>query len=55
MKGETILTCYTNKPGSIEIVLELLKVAVTIGKEKPDMHKLVTHISDSEGTRAFEL
>lgn len=54
-KGETILRCYTNKPAMIDIVTEQLFSAITIGNEKPATEVLVTHISDSQGTRAFEL
>ena len=54
-KGETILTGYTNKPAMIETVTEMLFKAVEISGEKPGREPLVTHISDSEGTRAFEL
>lgn len=54
-KGETILMGYTNKPAKIDTVSEDLFNAVTIGDEKPATEVLVTHISDSQGTRAFEL
>lgn len=54
-KGETILTGFTNKPAMIETVTEQLYGAVEISRDKPDMKPLVTHVSDSEGTRAFEL
>ena len=54
-KGETILKGYTNKPAKIDTVSEQLFEAITIGGEKPTAEVLVTHISDSEGTRAFEL
>ncbi len=55
MKGETILIGYTNKPAKIEMVSEQLYEAITIGGEEPAAEVLVTHISDSQGTRAFEL
>ena len=55
VKGETILVGYTNKPTKIDTVSELLYQAVDIGNERPTLEALVTHISDSEGTRAFEL
>ncbi len=54
-KGETILTGFTNKPAMIETVTEQLYGAVEISREKPEIKPLVTHVSDSEGTRAFEL
>lgn len=54
-KGETILTGYTNKPTMIESVTELLYGAVEIKNEKPRSERLVTHVCDSKGTRAFEL
>lgn len=54
-KGETILTGFTNKPAMIETVTEQLYGAVEISRDKPEMKPLVTHVSDSEGTRAFEL
>lgn len=54
-EGETILTGYTNKPAMIEIVTEELFQAVEIGSERPKPEPLVTHICDSQGTRAFEL
>ncbi len=54
-KGETILRGYTNKPAKIDIVSDQLYEAVTIGNEEPVTEVLVTHISDSKGTRAFEL
>ncbi|MBO6525076.1 MAG: thymidine phosphorylase [Balneolaceae bacterium] len=54
-KGETILTGFTNKPATIEAVTELLYGAVEISSEQPKPERLVTHICDSEGTRAFEL
>jgi len=53
--GETILKGYTNKPAMIEVVSDKLFKAVTIGSEQPTIEPLVTHICDSEGTRAFEL
>ena len=53
--GETILTGFTNKPAMIETVTEQLFGAVEISREKPEIKPLVTHVSDSEGTRAFEL
>ena len=55
MKGETILKGYTNKPAKIDTVSDQLFEAITIGGEKPEEEVLVTHISDSKGTRAFEL
>ena len=55
LKGETILTGYTNKPSTIETVSEQLYGAVEISSEQPELEPLVTHICDSEGTRAFEL
>ena len=55
VKGETILVGYTNKPTKIDTVSELLYQAIDIGNERPTLEALVTHISDSEGTRAFEL
>ncbi len=54
-KGETILTGYTNKPAMIDTVSELLYGAVEIKSEQPEPERLVTHICDSKGTRAFEL
>lgn len=54
-KGETILTAYTNKGASIETATELLLGAVKIADFPADKEALVTHISDSKGTRAFEL
>jgi len=54
-KGETILTGYTNKPAMIDTVSELLYGAVEIRSEQPEPERLVTHICDSKGTRAFEL
>ncbi len=55
LKGETILTGYTNKPTMIETVTELLYGAVEIKNEQPKSELLVTHVCDSKGTRAFEL
>lgn len=54
-EGETILKAYTNKPSVIEEVTEQLYQAFSIGDEKPEEQPLVTHICDSNGTRAFEL
>lgn len=54
-KGETILMGYTNKPAKIDTVSELLFEAIKIGSEQSAAEVLITHISDSEGTRAFEL
>lgn len=54
-KGETILTAYTNKPTVIDTVTEQLYGAVEIASERPKQEKLVSHICDSQGTRAFEL
>lgn len=54
-KGETILVGYTNKPAMIDTVTELLYGAVEISSEKPEPERLVTHICDSNGTRAFDL
>lgn len=54
-KGETILIGYTNKPAMIETVSELLYEAVEISSEQPGPERLVTHICDSNGTRAFDL
>ncbi|MEQ9308398.1 MAG: thymidine phosphorylase [Balneolaceae bacterium] len=54
-KGETIMTGYTNKPTMIETVTEILYGAVEIKKEQPKPELLVTHICDSQSTRAFEL
>lgn len=54
-KGETILKGYTNKPAMIDLVSEQLFNSVSIKHEQPEEIKLVTHVSDSEGTRAFEL
>ncbi len=55
LKGETILTGYTNKPATIETVTKQLYGAVKISVEQPEPELLVTHVCDSEGTRAFEL
>ncbi|MBO6793148.1 MAG: thymidine phosphorylase [Balneolaceae bacterium] len=54
-EGETILKAYTNKPTVIDEVTEQLFSAFSIGDEKPEAQPLVTHICDSNGTRAFEL
>ncbi|MCR9131616.1 MAG: thymidine phosphorylase [bacterium] len=54
-EGETILKAYTNKPSVIEEVTEQLYQAFSICDEKPEEQPLVTHICDSNGTRAFEL
>lgn len=54
-KGETILVGYTNKPAMIETVTELLYGAVEIRNEQPEPERLVTHVCDSQGIRAFEL
>jgi pyrimidine-nucleoside phosphorylase len=54
-EGETILTGFTNKPTVINTVTEQLYGAVEIASERPKAEKLVSHICDSEGTRAFEL
>lgn len=54
-KGETIMIGYTNKPTMIDAVTEILYGAVKIESEKPETERLVTHICDSAGTRAFEL
>jgi pyrimidine-nucleoside phosphorylase len=54
-KGETILKVFTNKPHTMDMVSEQLYNAISIGSEPPAREKLVTHISDSKGTRAFEL
>jgi pyrimidine-nucleoside phosphorylase len=55
MKGETILKAFTNKPAMIETVTEQLYGAVEINTEQPVVQQLVSHICDSQGTRAFEL
>lgn len=55
VKGETILTGFTNKPTMIETVTEQLYGAVEIKYDKPEAELLVSHICDSTGTRAFEL
>ncbi len=54
-KGETILKGFTNKPTMISHATELLDAAIIIDNEAPKAKSLVTHICDSEGTRAFEL
>lgn len=54
-KGETILAAYTNKPTVIDTVTEQLYGAVEIAEEQPAEQKLVSHVCDSRGTRAFEL
>lgn len=54
-EGETILKAYTNKPSVIEEVTEQLYQSFSISDEKPEEQPLVTHICDSNGTRAFEL
>lgn len=54
-KGETILEGFTNKADMIETVTDMLRRAVAITSEAPAPEPLVSHICDSEGTRAFEL
>lgn len=54
-KGETILVGYTNKPTMIDAVSEILYGAVEINSKQPEPERLVTHICDGQGTRAFEL
>ena len=55
LKGETILKGFTNKPTMIDEVSSQLFGAVLITDEQPVTQPLVSHISDSKGTRAFEL
>lgn len=54
-KGETILKAFTNKPTMIDEVSAQLFGAISITDEQPVVQPLVSHICDSEGTRAFEL
>lgn len=55
LKGETILKAFTNKPTMIDEVSAQLFGAISITDEQPVVQPLVSHICDSEGTRAFEL
>lgn len=55
VKGETILTGYTNKPSTIEAASDQLFGAVTIAEAKPEEVNLVSHTIDKKGSRAFEL
>lgn len=54
-KGETLLTCYTNKPAVIEVATGMLVNAIKTGTTKPEQLPLVSHIVDSKGCRAFRL
>lgn len=55
LKGETILKAFTNKLTMIDEVSAQLFGAISITDEQPVVQPLVSHICDSEGTRAFEL
>jgi len=54
-ENETILTGYTNTQTSIELAQELIDSAIRIDKQKPEPQKLVSHVVDRQGVRAFEL
>jgi len=54
-ENETILTGYTNTQTSIELAQELINSAIHIDKQKPEPQKLVSHVVDRQGVRAFEL
>ena len=54
-KGETMIRGFTNKPTMIDAVTNQLYGAISITAEQPVAQPLVSHISDSKGTRAFEL
>jgi len=54
-ENETILTGYTNTQTSIELAQELINSAIRIDKQKPEPQKLVSHVVDRQGVRAFEL
>lgn len=47
--GETLLTGYTNKEGTIKPAIELLEQAFVIQPDKPDSIPMVTHRVDKEG------
>lgn len=55
VKGETILTGYTNKPSTIEAASDQLFGAVTIAEAKPEEVHLVSHTIDKNGSKAFDL
>jgi len=50
-KNETIAVCFTNNEHTIKIAEQLLGDAITIGNEKPNPHKMLTHVVDKNGPR----
>lgn len=48
-KGETIATCFTNKEHTIAVAEQLFSDALTIGNNKPEVQKMVTHKVDKNG------
>lgn len=52
-KGDTLATGYTNDKASIDAAKDILQEAFTIGGQKPEPIKMVTHRIDKDGVHAI--
>lgn len=53
-KGETIATCYTNNENVSEDVSAMLLDAISIGKDKPAVARMITHKVDANGISEYK-